>query len=85
MYLSWTNKTFRNVLTNKSSRRVWKATFDNIHVTCPENLTELAYANYLYTQCCMVCVCALLSYPTQLTGKRSIAVHRLAPRLGQTP
>jgi len=58
--MSWASKAFRNVLTSKSSRQVWIATFDNIPEVrrpppCPEELTELAYANLLYNPCCMDC------------------------------
>jgi len=58
---SWTNKTFHNTLTSKSSRRIWVAVFNNIPEArrpppCPEDLTEIGYANLLYNPCCMVCV-----------------------------
>jgi len=51
--VSWINKAFRNVLARKSSRRVWMATFDNLPKAqrpppCPEDLTEIAYADLLY-------------------------------------
>jgi len=59
--MSWANKTFHNTLTSKSSRRIWVAAFDNIPQArrpppCPENLTEIGYANLLYNPRCMVCV-----------------------------
>jgi len=58
--VSWANKAFRNVLAKESSRHVWMASFDNIPKSqrpppCPEALTEIAYANFLYNPRCMVC------------------------------
>ena len=57
--VSWTNKAFRNVLARESSRHAWIASFDNLPVSqrpprCPEDLTEIAYANILYNPRCMV-------------------------------
>ena len=59
LQISWASKGFRNVLANKSSRQVWATSFGNIHEAlrpppCPEDLTEIGYANLLYNLCCMV-------------------------------
>jgi len=64
--MSWTNKAFRNILTGKSSRRIWVAAFDNIPEArrpppCPEDLTEIGYTKLLYNPFCMVCVRVNLS------------------------
>lgn len=58
--VSWANKAFRNILAKETSRHVWIASFDNLPKSqrpprCPEDLTEIAYANLLYNPLCMVC------------------------------
>jgi len=58
--VSWTAKVFNEFLTSKSSRHVWQASFSTIPKSeqppaCPSGMTEMAYANLLYGQCCMVC------------------------------
>jgi len=58
--ISWTAKVFNEFLTSKSSRHVWDASFSTIPKSeqppaCPSEMTEMAYANLLYGQCCMVC------------------------------
>ena len=60
--VSWTNKAFRNILAKETSRHVWIASFNNIPKSqrpplCPEDLTEIAYANLLYNPLCKVRVC----------------------------
>ena len=60
MRISWTAKVFNEFLTSKSSRHVWQASFGTIPKSeqlpaCPSGMTEMAYANLLYGQCCMVC------------------------------
>lgn len=60
--MSWTNKAFRDGLTNKSSRQVWIAAFGNIPEAkrpppCPEDLAGIGYASLLYNPRCMVCIC----------------------------
>jgi len=60
MHISWTAKVLNEFLTSKSSRHVWQASFGTILKreqlpACPSELTEMAYANLLYGQCCMVC------------------------------
>ena len=61
MRISWTSKILNGFLTGKSSRHVWQASFKMIPENekpppCPSEITEMAYANLLYGQCCMVCV-----------------------------
>jgi len=61
MRISWTSKTLNEFLTSKSSRHVWQASFKMVPESekpppCPSEITEMAYANLLYGQGCMVCV-----------------------------
>ena len=61
MRISWTSKILNGFLTSKSSRHVWQASFKTIPENQrppprPSGITEMAYANLLYGQCCMVCV-----------------------------
>ena len=60
--MSWASKAFHIVLTNKYSRRVWVAAFRSIPENqlpppCPEDLSEVGYANLLYSLCCAVRAC----------------------------
>ena len=85
--MSWTNRTFRSVLTNKASKHIWMATFDNIPEAqrpppCPEDLTEIAYANLLYNPRCMVCMCFVFR-PIWLTSKRRVVAYLVPLRIGQ--
>ena len=69
LLMSRTNKVFRDALTDKSSRQVWIAAFDNIPAAkrpppCPEGLAEIGYASLLYNSCCMVCMCLRFTSPT---------------------
>ena len=59
MRISWTAKVLNEFLTSKSARHVWQASFTSISMgerppTCPSGMAEMAYANLLYGQCCMV-------------------------------
>jgi len=84
--MSWANKAFRNVLTSKSSRRIWIAAFNNIPEfkrppPCPEDLTEIAYANLLYNPCCMVRARVFASSHIVNQGSRIVG-HSVARRTG---
>ena len=61
MRISWISKILNGFLTSKSSRHVWQASFKTIPENQrppprPSGITEMAYANLLYGQLCMVCV-----------------------------
>ena len=85
--MSWADKAFHSVLTNKTSRQVWVAAFGNIPETqrlppCPEDLTEIAYANLLFNPRCMVCL-VFVSDLTELIRKSRTAVRHMVQRIGQ--
>ena len=84
--MSWANKAFRSVLTNKTSRQVWVAAFDNIPETqkpppCPEDLAEIAYASLLYNPRCMVCL-FFISHLKWLIRKSRAVVRCAAQHIG---
>jgi len=81
--VSWTNKAFLSVLTTRSSRLVWIAAFNNIPKPrrpppCPEDLTEIVYANLLYNPRCMVRVRGCAFCFTWLIRESRVVVHRRA-------
>ena len=85
--MSWANKAFRNVLTSKSSRHIWIAAFNNIPEVkrpppCPEDLTEIAYANLLYNPRCVVRARAFVS-PHIVNQGSMIVAHPVAKRTGR--
>jgi len=87
--MSWANKAFRSVLTHKSSRPVWIAAFDNIPEglrppPCPQDLTEIAYANLLYNSLCMVCVRYFVLRLASLIHERRVVACRVAQRIGMS-
>ncbi|KAF9645813.1 hypothetical protein BDM02DRAFT_399008 [Thelephora ganbajun] len=60
LHISWTAKVLNGFLTSKSSRHVWQASFKTVPENeqpppCPPEMTEMAYANLVYGQCCMNC------------------------------
>ena len=59
MRISWTAKVLNEFLTRKSSRYVWKASFNMIQKNeqlpdRPSEMTEMGYVNLLYGRYCMV-------------------------------
>lgn len=72
LHISWTDKSFNEFLTNRSSRHVWQASFEGIPEKeqpppCPSGMTEIAYANLVYGRYCMVCV-SVFCGPGSLTS-----------------
>lgn len=84
--ISWASKPLRNVLTSKSSRQVWITAFDNIPevrrpLPCPQELTEIGYANLIYESHCMVCVFLCVFFKA-LSRESRIVARRLPKRIG---
>jgi len=80
MRVSWTAKAFNEFLISKSSRHVWQASFSTVPKSeqppaCPSGMTEMAYANLLYGQCCMVGGPVTMSVPTHLTTAAELCWH----------
>lgn len=85
--VSWANKAFHNILAKKSSRHVWIASFGNLPVSqrppqCPEDLTEIAYANILYNPHCMVRLCVFMFCFARLIQKGRVVAYRMTQRIG---
>ena len=78
--MSRASKALRNILTSKSSRQVWVATFNNIPMArwpppCLEGFTEISYANLLYDPSCGVRVFLCVSPKTLIFGCRVVVQH----------
>jgi len=55
--VSWTTKAFRSVLSDRSSKPIWKASLASVDglPPCPSDLPEPAYATLLFNPYCSVC------------------------------
>ncbi|EKM82200.1 hypothetical protein AGABI1DRAFT_105514 [Agaricus bisporus var. burnettii JB137-S8] len=59
--LSWSSKSLRLVITEKSARYIWQEAFERLYESsnppppCPEDLNFAQYARFLFVKKCMVC------------------------------
>jgi hypothetical protein len=60
--MSWTNKEFRQILTSRSTRNIWKAALESVDglPPCPPHMNEIEYSTLLFHVACYVCPLALI-------------------------